>query len=263
MSGATAVGKIPPGPWYVTGWAMLKDAERAALLNMTRKGRACPITAESPVTVLGNPSKMPGYAWGMMAGLSCPGAVTTPGENGAPAICAACYALKGAYGWACVKRAYSVRLAYARASAANRGLRDGFVRTLSAAILRNVRASDPYLRIHDAGDFFSPSYIDLWTEIATMRAEVRFWAPTRSWWIAEAKGGRWAESFARLNALDNVTIRPSALHIGDAAPVLDGWHAGSTVVLDGATCQAYTRGGLCGPCRACWDSDDAESYPLH
>lgn len=93
------------------------------------------------------------------------------------------------------------------------------------------RAFRPF-RVHSSGDFFSPDYMDAW--LAVMRdprvqaLKIVFWAPTRSWVLP---------GFQRLVAKhheartfpDNLTLRPSGYHFGDAAPKLPApWAAGTT-----------------------------------
>jgi len=72
----------------------------------------------------------------------------------------------------------------------------------------------------------------------------------------------------KLATLPNVTVRPSALDFGDAAPMIAGLHAGSTAAMaDGSRasqCPAPQQGGNCGDCRTCWDlKETAVSYSKH
>jgi hypothetical protein len=261
-------GCIPAGPWYRTAWELLTDAERGKLEHYTRQGKHHPTVWDSPVQALSAPSKMPGYSWSITAGRTCPGAVYGEG-----AICSSCYAggsddpsnrrTRGYITRVHVRRAVLVREQFCRILCATAAGRAQFAEYLAGWIAANVRPADPFFRIHDSGDFYAPAYVDAWSAVAESLPAVRFWAPTRSWHIAQSKGGRWAESFARLNALPNVAIHPSALHIGEDAPVVAGFAAGSGVKATGWNCPASQQGNACGDCRQCWEPTAEVYYHLH
>lgn len=117
-----------------------------------------------------------------------------------------------------------------------------------------------YFRVHDSGDLFSVAYAQCWLEVCALLPEVRFWIPTRAW---QKPAGPLPivdpllEILRKLSSLPNVTVRPSALNFGDYAPQVAGLHAGSTAampdVFRARQCPAYSQGGQCGDCRACWD----------
>jgi len=266
-------GVIPPGPWYRVAWLLLSDDERHRLTHRSRSGKVLPPTTEnSPVQALSAPSKMPGYSWAITAGRTCPGAVYGEG-----AICSACYAggadhgntanannkTRGYISRTAVRRALLVREHFTRILCTTPAGRVTFADHMAAWIARNTDPADPYFRIHDSGDFWGPSYIDAWASIIARCPTITFWAPTRSWHIALSKGGRWADSFAALNALPNATIRPSALFIGDDAPQIDGFAAGSGVKTTDWNCPASTTHNECRSCRACWDTETAIYYHAH
>lgn len=58
-----------------------------------------------------------------------------------------------------------------------------------------------WCRIHAAGDFDTPAYIERWRLAASLRPDVRFWGYTRSWRVA-----RLAPALERLRDLANVTL---------------------------------------------------------
>jgi hypothetical protein len=60
-------------------------------------------------------------------------------------------------------------------------------------------------RIHVAGDFYSPGYLEKWIEIAAGSPNTRFFAYTRSWRVAKI-----APLLAAFAALDNVRLWYSA-----------------------------------------------------
>ena len=177
-----------------------------------------------------------------------------------------------------------------------------------------------YFRVHDSGDFMaSAKYVREWNAIArhfagtrrkrdgSDRPPMRFWAPTRDWVFfpkivrdgltadrgdVPPTGSLGASAIPDLERAmrlvdaggecpPNFAIRPSALHVGDRPPVVDGLAAGSTVLQpeqivvegdglercghdasgDHCHCPAYERteswslSGNCedAQCRSCWN----------
>lgn len=91
------------------------------------------------------------------------------------------------------------------------------------------------MRVHSAGDFFSPDYARAWIEVANIMhawdPHIVMWAPTRSWatpyWADTEKSGKahWATLLdpdnlvsARKGKRLNFVVRASAYHVGDEAP---------------------------------------------
>jgi len=208
------------------------------------------------IALLSDPSKMPGKAWGMTARKAC---FRLNGD-----ICGGCYADKAAYVWSNVRAAYDARFHWAMECMRSPEGRDEFVAVMTRAI---GRTKEDYFRVHDSGDFLSAAYAECWFRIALALPNKRFWFPTRVWQRPAAKS---AESpfvvvgqadplmtaVRKLASLPNVTVRPSALNVGDDAPVVDGLHAGSSVDYSGAAhkCIAPQQQGKCGDCRHCWDN---------
>lgn len=198
--------------------------------------------------LLSETSAMPGSSFSLPARRTCPGALRTPGS-----VCAACYAHgRGRYRWPSVRAAQARRLAWTtRALASGR---------FAPVLVEGIAArGEPYFRLHDAGDFFSAAYVDAWTQVAAALPLVRFWAPTHSWafgGLPRRDGDPLLEALRRLDALPNVTVRPSALLLDAPAPAVPGLSAGSAVTTDPptATCRKFLRTpSSCGPCRRCWD----------
>lgn len=202
------------------------------------------------VGLLSEPSKMPGFAWGIPAGDACPWAVTGPGS-----VCGSCYAKKGQYLYGPVRRAQRARFEWTLAM-----LRSGQAQVWADTMLAAIEnTKSEYFRIHDSGDFFSAAYVDAWYLVCS-RSTKRFWAPTRSYRGTPAVQA----ALARLATLPNVTIRPSAIMVNDDAPVVATLHAGSSVNTGDHTCRARDHGNACGDCRVCWnDKTTSVSYPLH
>lgn len=228
-----------------------RTSKRAPLYPFERTYGA-PAVPGTAVKLLSNPSKMPGYSFGLPAGRSCPGAVY--GEN---SICGSCYAQKGMYAFSKnVAIAQQARYDWTLRSLMTADGRATWVTVMTAAVTWATR-KEPFFRIHDSGDMFSPQYVNMWAEVARNLPEVHFWAPTRSYHYGNA---RILVALQNLASLPNVAIRPSALHINVEAPVVDGLQAGSGVKVDGWNCPASTQGNVCGSCRACWTEKSTPIY---
>lgn len=204
-------------------------------------------------------SKMPGPSFSLPAGRACPNA---HGE-----ICDECYAKKGCYQYTSTMRAQEARFSWVRDCMKSDIGRLHFINTMIAAI---EASGVEYFRIHDSGDFFNLQYVECWIEIARALDTVMFWAPTREYQMKNPLfnilgGNSRLGALRRLAALPNVTVRPSALSIGQDAPHVDGLHAGSAVGNENAwQCPARSQGGKCGDCRHCWSRKSSPvSYPLH
>lgn len=99
------------------------------------------------------------------------------------------------------------------------------------------------VRIHSSGDFFNPDYAKLWVEVArrlyvTHGESIILWAPTRTQVLKQ-----FVNYWKTANVPPNFSIRPSAYHIGDPAPMLfkdDGERAiaAGTSVLTPAQSEA-------------------------
>jgi len=203
--------------------------------------------------------KMPWYSYSLTAWDSCPGAkvgealiadgsVLGPGKS----VCGSCYARKGNYRFPSVMAIQAARTAWTRDSIASGRFTQRMINDL--AYLSGGKPQ--YFRIHDAGDFFSPAYVDAWFDVCASLPHIKFWAPTRSYLVAPIR-----TRLERLSILlDNVTIRPSALRMDEPAPKVVGFSSGSGVVKatqahehDSYLCPAPKQGNACGDCRRCWD----------
>lgn len=215
-------------------------------------------------------SKMPAPSWSLPAFRSCPTAVTEPSATGLQAICADCYACKGFYTlYPDVKRAQETRFAWTRECMRTPEGRETWITTMTAAILAT---STRYFRWHDSGDVYSAVYARCIAEVCKRTRTVRHWVPTRSW--QDGNPGQFPilneqsgilTALRELAALPNVTVRPSALYVGESVPVVAGLSAGSGVDAPGAhRCGAPRNNGECGRCRVCWNKpDQGVSYDQH
>jgi len=210
---------------------------------------------------LGFPSKMPGTAYGLPAQACITGAKLHAVPD---TVCSDCYALKANYQYPSVKKAQATRLA----AIENPRWVPAMVSMLRKAHGldggKPARAvSDPgWHRWHDAGDIQSEAHLHAMCEVARQTPELVHWLPTREVGIVSAF---WAAGHKEPS---NLRIRVSATKIDgapssrfpltssvyDKAPPREGAHV----------CPAYTQGGKCGDCRACWSRDVAEvAYPRH
>lgn len=83
-----------------------------------------------------------------------------------------CYAKKGNYRFNSVERGMSYRYELSK--------QENFVELIDKAIKKVKTDKQIYIRIHDSGDFYSPSYFAKWLEIARLNPSVRFYAYTKS-----------------------------------------------------------------------------------
>ena len=209
-------------------------------------------------------TKLPGLTYGLDPFLCKAGNATAelPGS-----ICSGCYARTANY-----TRWPGVRPAWARRQAAIE--HPGWEEAMIDLILAGTRRA-PWFRWHDSGDLASSSHLGRIVRVAQECPEVQFWLPTREYafvdeWI------RWGGDIP-----PNLTIRLSSLIVGEPLELprmLSSLRGLSTSTVhqdhgkpvqvgrrrDSIECRAYTRGGQCGTCRACWSGNVRNvSYPIH
>lgn len=80
-----------------------------------------------------------------------------------------CYAQNGAYRWPVVRNAYEYRF--------NATLESDFAERMTSEIKRK---KVQVLRVHDAGDYYSPKYLKVWFEIMRNNPDVHFYSYTNS-----------------------------------------------------------------------------------
>jgi hypothetical protein len=83
-----------------------------------------------------------------------------------------CYAKRGMYRFGNVERALSKRYQASK--------EENFVQTITDELAKVKKDKQTYVRIHDSGDFYSPSYFQKWLTIARLNPSVRFYAYTKS-----------------------------------------------------------------------------------
>ena len=198
---------------------------------------------------LSKPSKMPGFAYSIPA-QAC--GVGSRLRNVQGSICSKCYALKGRYVFGNVKNALARRLASL--------VHAEWVQAMAFQI---NQAAVNVFRWHDSGDIQNLEHLERIVEVCRLTPDVRHWLPTREYAIVTA----YKEKHGAFP--DNLNVRLSAYMVD--GPLPEGAAARLGVTMSGVTsdpkkvsCPAYTQGGVCGSCRACWDKNQAVVfYPKH
>lgn len=170
-------------------------------------------------------------------------------------VCSKCYALKGRYTFSSVKNAQSYRLSLIDSP--------DWVDIMVEAI--NKSATE-WFRWHDAGDLQSYEHLLQIIEIAKRTPEVKHWLPTKEYGFLS----RLLQQVREDPIPPNLNIRLSMPMIGENPKLPPYWAeqgvTSSTVGAEfgGWHCPAYTQGGKCGECRACWNKEIPNvDYPLH
>lgn len=205
--------------------------------------RSVPVVPGTTNSLLSFTTKMPCPSWDLPHRRACPGAV-----YGLGSICSKCYngRTKRHTG---VAPAREARYAWVLDCLKTNAGTDFFVQTMVSAI-GTYSAPSGYFRGHGSGDLFSPKYTRAWIRICEQLPHIRFWFPTKSYRLP------WASLIAELNALQNVTVRPSADEFEETPPVIDGLSAGTSASKRDYTCPAHDHGNFCSTCRACWDNPE-------
>ncbi len=120
-----------------------------------------------------------------------------------------------------------------------------------------------HFRFHDSGDIFHPYYFAMIVAVAARTPNVKFWLPTQERSTVKA----FIKSEGELPV--NLIVRFSSPRV-DAHPMPKPGSTllASSVSSDGSTkgslCPAYRQGGICGDCRACWNTaKPLITYPVH
>lgn len=198
--------------------------------------------------MLSETSKLGCKSWSLQALDTCPGSIADNGEL--VEVCQGCYAVGGNYRFPNVKRVREVNKEEWKS--------DTWVFDMTSA-LQDSR----FFRWFDSGDMYSLDLAERIYAICKATPWCSHWIPTRMY-----KFAKFREVLDKLNALPNVVVRFSGDNIGEApkfgefvsmvvAP--SELHAANAHV-----CPAYTQGGKCLTCRACWDkSIQNVAYPAH
>ena len=197
---------------------------------------------------LSKPSKMPGLAYGTPAKECMIGSILREMAN---TVCSSCYARKGMYVFPVVQAAQ-----YRRLETLNN--LPAWIVSMTALLARKYAKKtekDSVFRWHDSGDLRSVEHLSAIVQIAKNLPTIRFWLPTKEYGIVRS----WDQEIP-----SNLVVRVSAPKIGSEIPSILGMLASTVGTGKGFACEAYTRGGKCGDCRAGWDSKiPSVDYPLH
>lgn len=201
---------------------------------------------------LSEPSKMPGYAYGLPAEACVTGRKLAELEG---SICSECYAYnRGNYRFKNVKIAQRKRLV----SIADPRWVDAMVLMIDSATSQD----DPYFRWHDSGDLQNADHLDRICQIAEQLPRINFWLPTQERAIVK-------RVMRQRQIPSNLVIRFSDPLVGmegdksgrghltsGVAPkrLEPDWHS---LVASGTSecwyCPAHLQGNECKWCRQCWD----------
>ena len=185
---------------------------------------------------LSKASKMPCRSWSLQALDTCPASRDSLGDL-VPA-CSGCYATTGNYRFKNVK-------------APREHNREDWKRDAWVFDMVSELDNDRYFRWFDSGDVYDIRLARKILEVCEQTPWVKHWLPTRM-----HKFAKFTAVLARLESLPNVVIRLSSDSI--TGETIAGKTTSTIATLGGApkgatVCEAYTRGGKCADCRACWD----------
>lgn len=198
---------------------------------------------------LAKTSKMPCKSWSLQALETCPGARV---KGIIVDACKGCYARTGFYQFgAAIKTREFNREDWKR---------DDWVDDMVSAIL-----GDEYFRWFDSGDCYDIRLAEKILQVMIRTPGTMHWFPTRM-----GKFDKFSAVLRAMSDLPNVVIRHSSDSVSGQT-VDYGYGQSSTIVptADDApsvatVCEAYSRDGKCGPCRACWSKDvPVVAYPAH
>lgn len=188
---------------------------------------------------LSKASKMPCKSWSLEALKTCP-ASHNPDGSLVPA-CQGCYATTGNYNFPNVKAP--------REHNRKDWKRDEWVQDMIQEL-----DTERYFRWFDSGDVYAIGLAEKILEVMEQTPWVKHWMPTRM-----HKFKKFRPVLKRMEALPNVVVRLSSDSI--LGETIEG-NTTSTIcpsvdeVPKGAIlCDAPSRGGKCGTCRACWNKD--------
>jgi hypothetical protein len=185
---------------------------------------------------LSKASKMPCRSWSLQALDTCPASRDASGDL--VDACKGCYATSGNYRFPNVKapRVHN---------------REDWKRDTWVADMVQELDNDRYFRWFDSGDIYDVRLARKILEVCEATPWVKHWIPTRM-----HKFPKFTLVLQRLQSLPNVVLRLSSDSI--IGETIEGPTTSTIATLEDApkgsfVCEAYTRGGKCDKCRACWD----------
>lgn len=194
-------------------------------------------------------SKLDGIrSWSLQALDTCPGSKNADGTL--VDACSGCYATTGNYVFNNVK---APRLEN----------REDWQRLEWVDDMVRALAKDSFFRWFDSGDLYHVGLAQKILEVMQRTPWVQHWLPTRM-----HKFPKFRAVLREMMALDNVMVRFSSdsirgqftkgLHGSVIVPTPENVPAGVSL------CHAYSHGGKCSGCRACWNREiPVIAYPAH
>ena len=197
---------------------------------------------------LSKASKMPCKSWSLQALDTCPASKNKDGSL--VDACKGCYATTGNYRFPNVK-------------APREHNREDWKREAFVSDFVQALDTERYFRWFDSGDMYDLRLANKILEIMQATPWVNHWLPTRM-----HKFEKFAEVIAEMEALPNVVVRLSSDSIDgetiSGATTSTICHSAESAPEGATVCEAYTRGGKCGTCRACFSKDvPLVAYPAH
>lgn len=197
---------------------------------------------------LSKASKMPCKSWSLQALDTCPASKNKDGSL--VDACKGCYATTGNYRFPNVK-------------APREHNREDWKREEFVSDFVQELDTERYFRWFDSGDMYDLRLAKKILEIMQATPWVNHWLPTRM-----HKFAKFAEVIAQMEELPNVVVRLSSDSIDgetiEGATTSTICHSAENAPEGATVCEAYTRGGKCGTCRACFSKDvPVVAYPAH
>jgi hypothetical protein len=193
---------------------------------------------------LSQTSKMPCKSWSLPALSTCPGSRTSKGEL--VEVCQGCYATTGFY-------------KMGAAQALRNHNRFDWERPAWIANMIEAIKDDAYFRWFDSGDVFSSRLAEKMLKVMKYTPNTQHWVPTRSHKVMKIK-----QYLSMMKRMPNASVRYSSDRVNRFNKRLHGSVVSSKPLDNTFECKAYTRGGQCGDCRACWDKTiKTIAYPAH
>ena len=213
-----------------------------------------PAKASEQRAIIGSlsaPGKMPCASYSLDA-RKCKVGGKLRGVKGS--TCSKCYAYGGCYNFPVVLAAMARRLA---------SLTDPRWTAAFIAVLNRKR--NAFFRWHDSGDIQSLNHLRNIVEVAKATPHITHWIPTREYGVVR----QYLRTYGPFPA--NLRVRVSAAMMESSAPAeFDYTSEVSSRASERAdegrgvfACIAYTQGGACRDCRACWSQVPTIVYPLH
>jgi hypothetical protein len=192
-------------------------------------------------------SKLNARSWSLQAVETCPGSRGADGQL-VPA-CSGCYATTGCYNFSTTK-------------APREHNKQDWQRPEWVADMIEALKKDKLFRWFDSGDAYHVDLAEKIYQVMKGTPNTKHWLPTRM-----AKFSKFQPVLEKMQKLENVMVRFSS----DSITGEFSEKHGSVIIPDaesapkGVTvCQAYTRGGKCSDCSACWDKGvSVIGYPQH